>query len=177
MEKWLNQKIIHRGPIFSVITGEVILENGDVTKRELVHHKGSVAIVPIHDDSVILVSQYRIAAEKEILEIPAGRIDPGESPAEAAERELEEETGYKSLRLIPGPVYYSSVGFLDEQIHLFFAFDLEMMEVAPGGGDKVSLSFLSLNEIEKRLDSYKLNDSKTIIGLRELIIHLQNKKK
>jgi ADP-ribose pyrophosphatase len=177
MEKWLKQKVAHRGPIFSVISGEAILENGKIVNREVVQHQGSVAIVPIINDSVILVRQFRIAVEKEMLEIPAGRIDPDEDPSTAAERELEEETGYKSLRLVQGPVYYSLVGFVNEKIHLFFAFDLEKLDVPRNGDDDVRLKYFSLTEIEQQLNLYKFDDSKTIIGLRETFIHLQNNKK
>src|SRR5687767_2599225 len=130
MEKWISATRIFIGRVFSVVTGRVqVNDETDLMDREVVEHPGSVAIVPIISDKVLMVKQFRIAAGKDMLEIPAGRIDKGETPEQAARRELEEEIGFRG-DLISGPVYYSSVGFLDEQVHVFLAVNLKAIPEA-----------------------------------------------
>jgi len=175
MDYWTKKRTVFSGKIFSVETGTVELADGSKVDRDVVRHKGSVAIVAVLDDQIIFVSQPRQAVNKQVLEIPAGRID-GETPLCAAARELEEETGYKARKLVEGPVYYSSVGFLDEQVHVFLAFDLYKDDQQAKGvqqDDDVTIVTLSFAEARRRLEANKFEDSKTIIGLRQLLVHLK----
>ena len=100
METWLNPKMVFEGKIFSVKVGEVRLDDGSLARREIVLHRGGVGIVPILNDEVLLVRQFRIAIGRPILEIPAGRLEEGEEPEHRAKVELEEEIGYRPGRLV-----------------------------------------------------------------------------
>lgn len=172
MEKWINSTEVFRGAVFSVTSGTAVLDDGQTVRRDIVNHIGSVAIVPVLNDSVLLVKQHRISIGREIPEIPAGRIDEGEDPETAARRELEEELGYAAGRLVRGSSFYSSVGFLDEIIHLFMAFDLEKREARPEPDERIEEIVESLAEVEKKLLNHEYQDAKTIIGLNELLQYL-----
>jgi ADP-ribose pyrophosphatase len=188
MERWIQKTEIYKGPIFSVETGVVELDDGSTVERQVVRHQGSVGIVAILDDGIIFVRQPRIAVSKQVLEIPAGRIEKGEDPRIAALRELAEETGYQARKLIPGPEYYSSVGFLDEQVHLFLAIDLHPVKVddrkervIPDKKQEVkkdeglSQLLLSVAEVEKKLGAHEFEDSKTIIGLQHALEYIKKR--
>jgi ADP-ribose pyrophosphatase len=177
MEKWTtNPREVYRGPVFSVLSGTAELDDGTSVTRDVVHHQGSVAIVATRGDCVLLTSQSRIAVGTPVLEIPAGRIEKDETPEQAALRELREETGYTGS-VTPGPVYYSSVGFLDERVHIFFAFDVKRISNSeklekPEPDEKIVSQWMPLSEIARDLRTYRFSDSKTIIGLREVLAHL-----
>jgi ADP-ribose pyrophosphatase len=109
METWIDNQIVYKGKIVSLRTGTVRLDNGDTAKREVVEHQGGVAIIPVLDGSVLLVRQFRIAVGRELAELPAGKLEPGETPEVCAGRELQEEISYRPGRLIPSPSV--SVGF------------------------------------------------------------------
>ena len=116
-----KETVIYDGKIMTVKLHDVIA-NGIATKREIVHKGGAVAIVPVKDDgSVVMVRQYRIAVEEELLEIPAGLMDPGEEPLETAKRELKEETGYTAEKWTHMTEFYPTAGFCNEYIHIFLA--------------------------------------------------------
>ena len=109
MERWVESQKVHEGPVFSVWSGRAALDDGSIVPRDVVRHGRSVAVVPVLQRAVILVRQFRIAIERDIIEIPAGRIQEGEQPESAARRELEEETGYRTGKMVPGPRPQSSV--------------------------------------------------------------------
>ena len=116
---------VTRAKSIDVTTEIVDLPNGRRVEFDLVRHPGAAAVVPFMDDGrVLLIRQYRFATGGEILEIPAGKLDPGEAPEACATRELEEETGYRAGRLERLGSIWTSPGFCDEVIHLFAAFDL-----------------------------------------------------
>ncbi len=172
METWIRRRVIYRGPVFSVVSGEAMTEDGQTVTRDVVTHVGSVAVVPVTDNRVLLVRQFRISVGREVVEIPAGRIEIGEDPEFSARRELEEELGYRAGRLVRGSSYYSSVGFLDEQLHIFLAFDLTRSETNREPDEKIEEVEMSLDSVREALVEKRFEDSKTIIGLHELVQYL-----
>ena len=175
MEKWITKREIHKGKIFSLWGGNVALDNGDTAVREYVRHPGGVAIVPVVENGVILIQQFRIAIERELLELPAGLLEPGEEPVRCASRELEEEIGYRSRQLIPLASYFSSVGFADERMHIFLALDLEKTTLNRQADERMRGIMMSMEEIRKKLAMQEFEDAKTIIGLREYLAYLEEK--
>lgn len=127
-EKTLSTKQIFEGKIISVQVDTVQLPNGEQSTRELVKHPGAVAVIPVtKDGKIIMVRQFRKALEKEIIEIPAGKLELGEAPEVTAIRELEEETGYTTKQLQYVQSFYTSPGFADEIIYLYYTDQLEPM--------------------------------------------------
>ena len=121
-EEPVSSREIFRGRIVHLFEDTVRLPNGKLATREVMRHPGAVAIVPLTGDGeVILVRQYRYPFAEALLEIPAGKLDPGEEAESCARRELEEETGVEAAELIPLGVFYPSVAVLDEKIFLFLA--------------------------------------------------------
>jgi ADP-ribose pyrophosphatase len=117
---------VARGAQFELITEPVTLPNGRTVDLDLLRHPGAAAVVPFLDeDHVLLIRQYRFATGGTLLEIPAGKLDPGEAPEICAARELEEETGRRAGRLERLGAIWTSPGFCDEVIHLYAAYDLE----------------------------------------------------
>jgi ADP-ribose diphosphatase len=172
MEKWIRQEEIYKGKIFSLWGGKVTLDNGEVAVREYIQHSGGVGIVPVVDGNVILIKQFRISIERELLELPAGRLEPNEEPMRCAARELEEEIGYRAGRLIPIASYFASVGNSNERMHLFLALNLEKTERRLESDERIQEVTVSLEEVKQKLADHDFEDSKTIIGLRETIAYL-----
>ena len=168
METWIRNERLYTGKIFSLRVGEVRLDDGRVAGRDVVEHPGGVAIVPVLDDSVILVRQFRISIEREIIELPAGRLEDGEAPEISAARELEEELGYLAGRMILATSYFSTVGFTNEKMYIYLAFDLQETEAKPEWDERIESIKIPISEIETKLSNNEFEDSKTIIGLREL---------
>jgi ADP-ribose pyrophosphatase len=172
MEKWINQKEIHRGKIFSLWGGQAILDNGELAVREYIRHAGGVGIVPLVQGNVLLIEQYRIAIERELIELPAGRLEPNEEPMSCAARELEEETGYRANKLIPLASYYASVGSSNERMYLFLAPDPVKTERRLEYDERIQVIMMPLEVVREKLAKHEFEDSKTIIGLRETIAYL-----
>jgi|SRR5688572_3571460 ADP-ribose pyrophosphatase len=175
MEKWITKEEIHKGKIFSLWGGKVSLDNEGTVVREIVRHPGGVAIVPVIDNSVILIRQFRIAIERELIELPAGRLEPNEEPDSCARRELEEEIGYRAKKLIPLATYFSSVGFTDERMHIYLALDLEKTSLQLETDERIREVSMPIEMIQAKLTSQEFEDAKTIIGLREYLAYLESK--
>jgi ADP-ribose diphosphatase len=169
METWIESKVQYQGRIFSLRVGDVLTYTGKSAKREVIEHPGGVAIVPIINGTVLLVKQFRISIGKEIIELPAGRLEGGDSPKKRANLELEEELGYRANKIIPLLSYYSSVGFTNEKMYLFLGLNLESIEARPEWDENIQQIRLPLNEVEMKLANNEIEDSKTIIGLERLI--------
>ncbi|MGM0219963.1 ADP-ribose pyrophosphatase [Enterococcus sp. AZ126] len=170
-EKTISRKEIFKGQIIEVVVDEVRLPNGETSTRELVFHSGAVAVIPITaDNKIIMVKQFRKPMEKVLLEIPAGKIDPGEHdyPKETAERELEEETGFRANKLTFVTSMYVSPGFADELLHVYYAEDLEKVpNPRPQDDDEVlELYTLTLEEAKAEITSGLICDAKTIFAVQ-----------
>jgi len=173
LETWIKQEEIYKGKIFSLWGGEAALDNGKVAVREYIRHGGGVGIVPILEEKVILIRQFRIAIGRELIELPAGRLEPDEEPLSCAARELEEEIGYRAKRLIPIASYFSSVGFSNERMYLYLALDLEKTERRLEADERIREVMMPLEEVREKLVHQEFEDSKTIIGLREALAYLE----
>jgi ADP-ribose pyrophosphatase len=147
---------------------DVVLEDSNGEEREIVDHPGSVAIVAVDDaDRVVLVRQPRAPARKELLELPAGTLEPGEAPPDCARRELQEETGLHGGRWTELAAFWTSPGFLREHMTLFLAEGLTEGEASPEEDEQVELVRWPLIEVAERLE--EIEDAKTLAGLLLLL--------
>jgi ADP-ribose pyrophosphatase len=172
METWVNRETMYRGRIFRVDAGTARLDDGLEVKRDVIVHPGAVAVVPVIGDGVALVRQYRIAIEREMLEIPAGRLEPGDTPEGRARIELAEEAGFAAGRLAPAGRIYPSVGILSECIHLFLAFDLAPETREADADERIEVVHVPIGEVRRRLREHAFEDAKTVAGLYALLAHL-----
>lgn len=167
----LNEKLITSEPAFLGKLVKLYVEtfeqpDGQRVMREIVRHPGAVAMVPLTPDgAVMLVQQYRGAAQKALLEIPAGTLEPGEDPQEAAVRELQEEIGHKPGKLERIGGEFTAPGYTSEYIHLFMASDLTPSRLSQDEDERIEVVTLPLDEAVRRVMSGEIEDGKTIIGL------------
>ena len=168
VEKTIRTKKIFSGNIISVQVDDVLLPNGKESKREIVKHPGAVAIIPVtKDGNIIFVKQFRKPLERSLIEIPAGKIEENEDPEITAVRELEEETGFTTDTLTYVASFYTSPGFADEIIHLYYTDQLRpLTERVEGDEDEfVEIVELSLEEAEQYVRDKKIYDAKTMYAL------------
>lgn len=163
-EKTISTETIYQGKVIHLQVDEVTLPNGKTAKRELVKHPGAVAVIPItKDNKIVFVEQYRKPLEKSLIELPAGKLDEGESPLAAAVRELEEETGYTTNQLSFIASFYTSPGFADELMHLYITDQIEPLE-HPASTDEdefVEVLELTLDEAKQYVEEERIHDAKT----------------
>ena len=161
----LGTRSIYKGKIFDVIESEI--RHDDVQyKREIVVHKGSAVIIQVFaDGTVAMVRQYRYAAEKFLLEIPAGTLNAGEDPQLGAERELEEEIGVRAGKIEKLTEFYVSPGFLTEKMHLFLATDLTPTKQNLEIDEILSVERYSFPDLLEMIRRGEIEDAKTIIGI------------
>ena len=167
-EKTIKTTPIYDGKIVKLQVDDVTLPNGNVAKREIIKHPGAVAVIAVTDEGkLVLVEQYRKALERSIIEIPAGKLEPGEEPIVTARRELEEETGYGAQSLTYLQAFATSPGFADEIIHLFVAKDLYKIEnKADLDEDEfVELLEVSLKEAGQMVADERIFDAKTAFAV------------
>lgn len=157
---------VYSGRIVSLDVDEVE-EPGDVrATREVVRHRGSVAALPVHDDGrVVLVRQYRYPVDEAVWELPAGRLDPGENPAEGAARELEEEVGLVAGRVEPLMTFYTTPGFCDERMHLFRATQLTSVPPRPEADERIETLTCTLEEARAMVDRGEIREGKTLVAV------------
>ena len=157
---------VFEGKIVSLRVDDVELPNGARSKREVVEHADSVAIVPVLDDGrIVLVRQFRLPAGGVLLEIPAGVVDRGEEPAESAQRELAEEIGYESGRLEPLFSMYLAPGYCSELIHLFVAAELTPARRPADADEFIEPTVVTPQEARALIYDGTIRDAKTIAGV------------
>jgi ADP-ribose pyrophosphatase len=171
MSARISSKRVYSGKIISVDLDSVRFPNGTTGNLEMVRHPGASAVVPFldplddPDPRVLLIRQYRYAANGYVYEIPAGRLDNGESPQDCALRELREETGYSAADLIPLTTFYTTPGFTDERIHLFLASNLSEGDSATESDEILDLAPVRLSRAMAMIASGELVDGKSMIGV------------
>lgn len=162
----LSSQVIYTGRVFGIRRDEVIEPSGVRTTREMITHPGSVVVLPVLPDGrILLIQQYRYAARQYLWELVAGRIDEGETPLQAGERELKEETGYRARRLKIFLELFPTPGFLEEKMFLLLAEGLIPGEATPEDDEKIISRAYKWKQVEDMLQKKELRDAKTIAGL------------
>ena len=166
MEKLVKQNKIYSGKAVDFYCDEVSLQNGSRAEREYLGHPGAAAVLPFLDRrNIILVRQYRYPINKYTCEIPAGKLDKGESPLHCMKRELEEETGYKAKRMEKMLDFYPSTAFSNEILHIFAAFGLIKGESRPDEDEFVYAEIFDFKKAVCMVKNGEIMDSKTVIAL------------
>lgn len=171
-EKTLSSQRIYDGRAVGLRIDKVLMPDGRETTREIVEHADCVAIVAIDDDdNVLLVNQYRKAVEKELLEIPAGGIEPDEDPVGAVEREMREETGYLPRKVERLGGFYSAPGYCTEYLYLYLATELVPSPLQAEDTESINLTKVPLSQIPGLISSGSICDAKSIAGLLLYLKH------
>ena len=167
----LSSEVVYTGPLFRVLHDKIIEPGGRRNEREVIRHNGSVVILALDASKnkknpwVVMERQYRHAAKQFLWELPAGKIDAGEKPLEAAKRELIEETGYRAKKWRPLVEYFASPGFLGESMKVFLAEGLQAGEAQPEEDETIELRLVKLSEVLKMIEKGAIHDGKTLTGV------------
>ena len=165
-EKTIRTKIVYKGTFLTLNNDKVLLPNGNISTREWIKHPGAVCCIPILPDGKIgLIKQYRYAVKRQMIEIPAGKLDQNEIPERCALRELEEETGYKADKLTFLTNIHPAIGFTDEKMWLYLAENLVKTEQNLDPDEFLSLFPTELDKAVDMVWKGKITDMKTIIGI------------
>jgi ADP-ribose pyrophosphatase len=165
----LSSKVVYKGPAFWVSSDDVLEPTGVRTRRDIVHHTGSVVVLAVKEDDpepeILLEHQYRHAARAFLWELPAGRIDEGEKELPAAKRELLEETGYSASKWKRILRFYASPGFVAETMSIFLATGLRAGTAQPEDDEVIEIHFVPLTKAVRMVLQGKIQDAKTISGV------------
>lgn len=164
-ERTLSTRNVFKGRAVSVNIETVSMPDGRETTREIVEHADCVAMVPLQAGNVLLVRQFRKAVNKMLLEIPAGGIDPGETPEEAVRRELQEEIGFMPGRLERLGGFYSAPGYSTEYLHLYLATDLTPGQLIAEDTAGIEVIPTPVARLRELIWSGTICDAKSIVGL------------
>ena len=168
-ETTLSSKELFHGRVITVTLDEAQLEDGSTATREVVHHHGGACVLPLWPDGTVsMVRQYRYAMGKELWELPAGKLEPGEDPFCAVQRELGEECGVKAAHYISLGEFYPTVGYDTEIIYMWVATDLTETEMHLDDDEFLTPERLPLDTVYQMILSGEISDGKTIAGVLKL---------
>lgn len=170
-ERIVSREIVHTGKMITTEHLTVELPNGRTSTRDVVRHPGAVAVLAEVDGTLLCVEQFRIAPGQVLLEIPAGKLDPGEEPLACAKRELKEETGYIAGSWTEIGHVFTSPGFADEQIYIFEASDLSAGERALDEDEFLNVRHLTFDEVRNLVETRQIHDAKTLIAFQWWLLH------
>jgi ADP-ribose pyrophosphatase len=175
-ERLISSRTVYRGPVFWVTTDDVLEPGGVRARRDVIHHTGSVVVLAVDDTRpeprLLLERQYRHAAQDYLWELPAGRIDPGEKPLPAAQRELLEETGYTAAHWRRILHFYASPGFVAETMSVYLATGLRAGKAQPEEDEVIHKRLVPLATAVRMVLTGKIRDSKTISSVLWLDHHI-----
>jgi ADP-ribose pyrophosphatase len=165
----LGSRRIYTGKVLNLDIDQVRFPNGSTGELEIIRHSGASAVLPFlsdpasDDPQILLIKQYRYAAEDFLYEVPAGRLDPNESPADCARRELLEETGCSAAAMEPLYTFYTTPGFIDERIHGFIATGLTRGESNREADEFMTLETMTLSQALGLIQKGEIRDAKTAL--------------
>lgn len=163
--KILSSQELLSTPIFRVTMDCAVDPDGFEIRRAIVRHRGSAVMMAVDARRrVLLVRQYRLPARDYLWELPAGRIDPGETPLRAARRELREETGCIARKWTRLVEFFPSPGYVEEKMTIFLAEDLRLGQAQPMEDERIETGWFTINQIGKMIESGEIRDAKTVIG-------------
>ncbi len=166
LEQTIRKIYVFKGHIINVRNDDAQLSNGKIVSREVVEHRGGVGILPITDENeVLLVKQYRYSYEELLVEIPAGKLEPGEEPFQTGIRELHEETGMNATTYYDLGIDYPSPGYCNEKIHIYVATGLSEIGQKLDEGEFLNVLKIPYEKALEMVYSGELKDSKTVIAL------------
>ncbi len=165
-EKCLESNVIYQGQVLKYQVDKVLLPNAKTSVREMVLHPGAICVVPVLPDGrIVFVRQYRYPIKQVLYELPAGKLDKGENPDNCAARELQEETGYSSLKIEKMGKIVTVPGFCDEIIHIYKATELVLGDSNPDDDEIVDTVILSEEQIQTMVKNGQIYDAKTLSSL------------
>ncbi|MBR1986074.1 MAG: NUDIX hydrolase [Mogibacterium sp.] len=164
-EKTIDSKIVYEGPVFNIRKHRVTTVNGEEIRDIVEHIGGSLMVAITQNGKVLMERQYRKAFERALLELPAGRTDPGEKPEVTAARELHEETGYTAGSIKHLLTFYPTCGYSNETLHIFICRDLTAGETEWDDSECIELLEFDPDELIDMIMRNEIKDAKTIIGL------------
>lgn len=168
----ISSREVFKSKLFTVVEEVAHDPDGFEIHRSIVRHPGSAVMMAVDEKSrILLVKQFRLPAEQYLWELPAGRLDPGETPLEAAKRELREETGYKAQSWTELTEFWASPGYVAEKMHIFFATGLTEGEKEPMEDERIEVHWFSLDEVGRMIRDGRISDAKTMIGYFMYVEH------
>ena len=170
IEKTVKKNYIYKGKILTLRKDDALLPDGTPCIREIIEHSGGACALYVEDGKILFVRQYRYAYGESLYEIPAGKLNTGENPMLAAQRELEEETGVKAEKLQLLYVAYPTPGYTDEKIYIYRAFDGVKTQTHPDEGEFVDTVWIELDTVKQMLKNGEIKDAKTIIALQSYFL-------
>lgn len=164
--KITNSREVYTCRLFKVTEDEAVdKKTGFKIHRSVVRHAGSAVMMAVDDEKrILLVKQYRLPADKYLWELPAGKLDEGENPLQAARRELKEETGYKAKKWTKLASFFVSPGYVQEKMTIFLAEDLTSGDPEPMDDEQIETHWFKRKEVAEMIEDGKIEDAKTIIG-------------
>ena len=162
----VSTRRLYAGKVLSLDLDEVVEPGGVKATREVVRHPGSVAALPVMPDgSLILVRQYRYPVDETVWELPAGRLDPGESPEAGIQRELREEIGHRAERLEKIAFFYTTPGFCDESMHVFRATGLVPDKASADDDERIETATVTLDRAREMVAAGEIREGKTLVAV------------
>jgi ADP-ribose pyrophosphatase len=175
-EVQLDTRLAYKGVFFEVIHDSVRCPDGHVGVREFIRHPGAVMIVPLLDpDTLVLERQFRYPLGRSVIEMPAGKLDPGEAVLDCARRELREETGYEAASWLRLGAFHNAIGYSDEKIEVYLARDLTFVGAGADAGEVLEVFTAPWRQLLDWIDAGSVTDVKTIIGAHWLERYLSGR--